>query len=120
MRGEDGRDWLADQLRAAGATVRPVAAYRRVVARLDAAELALLSSALATPANCCWIFSSSEAVGNLRRLAPGLDPAASVALASHPRIAQAAREAGFVDVRLVAPQTDAVVAALRPAQERAA
>ena len=113
VRGEDGRDWLADTLRARRATVDFVAAYRRRLPTLDAAESALLHSALAAPAAHRWLFSSSEAVGNLRRLAPAADWSRSAALATHPRIASAARQAGFGRVELAAPAPAAVVALLR-------
>jgi uroporphyrinogen-III synthase len=116
VRGEDGRDWLADTLRARGATVDFVAAYRRRVPALDAAESALLRSALAAPAAHRWLFSSSEAVGNLRRLAPAADWSRSSALATHPRIVSAARQAGFGQVELTAPAPAAVVARLRVQQ----
>jgi uroporphyrinogen-III synthase len=95
VRGEEGRDWLADTLRAAGCAVDFLAAYRRRAPRPDADGLALLAAAQADPAGHLWLFSSSEAVGHLRGLVPTADWSASAALASHPRIAQAARDAGF-------------------------
>jgi uroporphyrinogen-III synthase len=109
VRGEEGRDWLGQQLHAAGAQVHFVSAYRRLAPTLDAQGQALLAQALAEPAVHCWLFSSSEAVGHLLRLAPGASWVASWALASHPRIAQAARNAGFGRVDLVGPGTDAVL-----------
>ena len=51
-----------------------------------------MQAALARPAEHRWLFSSSEAVGQLRRLAPQADWGRSKALASHPRIAQAAKD----------------------------
>ena len=111
VRGEDGRDWLADTLRARGATVDFVAAYRRGASVLDAAAQALLRRALAAPAAHLWLFSSSEGVSHLRTLAPAADWSRSVALASHPRIAQTARELGFGQVALTAPSPAAVAAA---------
>lgn len=109
VRGEEGRDWLGQQLHAAGAQVHFVSAYRRMAPTLDAQGQALLAQALAQPAAHCWLFSSSEAVGHLVRLTPGADWTASWALASHPRIAQAARDAGFGRVDLVGPGADAVL-----------
>lgn len=113
VRGEAGRDWLAEQLRAAGATVRFVAAYRRRPPRLDGEAAALLQAARADPAGHLWLFSSSEAVGHLQALAPAADWSAALAAASHPRIAQAAREAGFGTVDAVAPHPEAVAALMR-------
>jgi len=51
-------------------------------------------------------------VGHLRGLAPGADWSAARAVASHPRIAQAAREAGFGRVDLAPPSAAAVAALL--------
>ena len=65
--------------------------------------------ALRAPAEHLWLFSSSEAVANLRTLQPQADWSASQALASHPRIAQAARKAGFATVVVVPPTPQAVV-----------
>ncbi len=120
VRGEDGRDWLADTLRARGAVVDFVAAYRRLPPLCSAAEAALLQSALEVPAAHLWLFSSSEAVANLRALAPTADWSHSAALVSHPRIAQAARAAGFGRVDLTAPVPAAVVALLGAWPARAA
>jgi len=111
VRGEEGRDWLAETLRVRGATVDFVAAYRRRPPELAADELALLQQTLTDPTEHLWLFSSSEAVGHLRRLAPAADWSRSAALASHPRIEQAARAAGFRRVDLVAPRPSAVAAA---------
>jgi uroporphyrinogen-III synthase len=109
VRGEDGRDWLADALRERGAELQFLAAYRRRVPALDAPALALLAAAQAEPAQHLWLFSSSEAVTNLRGLAPRADWSRSRAFGSHPRVAQAAREAGFGQVEWV-PSTPATVA----------
>lgn len=109
VRGEDGRDWLADTLRARGAQVGFVAAYRRLRPRLDGPQETLLASALRAPAEHLWLFSSSEAVANLCSLRPQADWSASQALASHPRIAEAARSAGFATVAVVPPTPQAVV-----------
>ncbi len=121
VRGEDGRDWLADRLRAAGAVVGFVAAYRRAAPRPGAAEQALLQVAQAAPAQHIWHFSSSEAVRHLQALAPGADWRAGLALASHARIAEAARAVGFGRVRLVPPAADeaASVLAIQAAIEAA-
>jgi uroporphyrinogen-III synthase len=121
VRGEEGRDWLADTLRARGAEVDFVAAYGRRAPQPDASGLALLRQAQASPGAHLWLFSSSEAVRHLCALAPGADWSRSPALASHPRIAQAAREAGFRPVALVPPNPEAVaawVAQAPPAEAR--
>ena len=106
-----GRQWLADQLLAAGAAVEQVVAYRRAAPAFTAAERALAQSAAAD--GSAWLFSSSEAIANLLAALPGQDWSAATALATHPRIAQAAQAAGFGRVRAAPPALDAVAAALR-------
>jgi uroporphyrinogen-III synthase len=113
VRGEDGRDWFAETLRGRGATLGFVAAYRRLPPQPDASALRLLAAALAAPAVHLWLFSSSEALLQLRRLAPGADWSAAQAVASHPRIAESARRAGFGRVDDVPPSPHAVAALVR-------
>ena len=113
VRGEDGRDWLAQRLREEGAEVAFVAAYRRLPPLLDAAGRALLAAARAKPEQHLWLFSSSEALGHLQALSAAADWSAAQAFASHPRIAQAALQAGFGQVELVAPTPEAVALQLR-------
>lgn len=106
VRGEAGRDWLAEQLRGAGAEVDFVAAYRRAAPRLDETAAALLAAAAAAPGQHAFSFGSSEAVQHLRDLRPAADWSAAQALAGHPRIAEAARAAGFGRVDVLPPQDD--------------
>lgn len=121
VRGESGRDWLAGRLAAAGATVDLLAAYRRGPAALDAARRALALAALAYPARHLWFFSSSESVQQLTASelldAPALCAALrrSVALATHPRIAQTARAAGFGRVLEARPELNDVVRCIQSA-----
>jgi uroporphyrinogen-III synthase len=112
VRGNGGRDWLGEQLRAAGADVRVVQSYGRAAPALAPDERALLDAALAEPARWTWMFSSSEAIDNLHALAPGARWDAGRALASHPRIAERARRLGFGAVTTIAPTPAAVAAAL--------
>jgi uroporphyrinogen-III synthase len=113
VRGEGGRDWLADTLRQHGALPHFVEAYRRTVPVPDAAGQAVLQAALAGPASHVWLFSSSEAVGHLPALVPGGRWGDARALATHARIADAASGLGFGQVRQVLPDPDAVAALLR-------
>ncbi|MES1161549.1 MAG: uroporphyrinogen-III synthase, partial [Rhizobacter sp.] len=114
VRGDGGRDWLADTLRRHGAQVDHVAAYRRAAPRLDAAERALLHAALAAPAAHLWFFSSSEAIAHLEALAsPGADWRSAQAIGTHPRIVERARQTGFVQVVEARPSLDAVVACIQ-------
>jgi len=107
-----GRDWLAAQLRGQGAEVEYLAAYCRQAPMPTPAEGALLEQALRRPGEHVWLFSSSEAIAALQQLAPGADWSAARALASHPRIAERARAAGFGAVGEVAPSPAAAAAAL--------
>lgn len=112
VRGEEGRDWLADALRSRGAEVDFIAAYRRSSPRLNETEAALLRDAIAEPEQHVWHFSSSEAIGHLgwlaRRLQPAPDWQHSRAIAPHPRIVQTARDAGFGQVQQVGVDVQAV------------
>lgn len=112
VRGEAGRDWLAERLRAAGAQVDFVAAYRRLAPAFDAPAAAVLAAALDRPQAHCWHFSSSEAIAYLVAACPGTDWASARALATHARIAQAARQHGFGRVDEVGVQAQDVAAAL--------
>ncbi|PXW96618.1 uroporphyrinogen-III synthase [Sphaerotilus hippei] len=122
VRGEDGRDWLAQRLCAAGAGVDLLAAYRRQPPCWSTAEVTLLRSLLAQAeatgrARPVWFFSSSQCIEHLAahlvddperlRAARSLP-----VLATHPRIAETARRLGFAEVRPVSPDAAAVVASL--------
>ncbi|WP_128001362.1 uroporphyrinogen-III synthase [Piscinibacter defluvii] len=113
VRGESGRDWLADTLRAHGAVVGFVTAYRRAAPLLDAAQRARLDAALHDPPRHVWLFSSSEAIDRLLALAPGAGAATACAVATHPRIAERARAGGFGAVHACRPEQDAVVACIQ-------
>ena len=113
VRGESGRDWLAERLREAGAGVGFVTAYERAGPVLDDAQRACLNEALAEPAAHTWMFSSSESIDHLLALAPGAEWREARALATHPRIAARARDAGFGAVHECRPALDAVVACLQ-------
>jgi uroporphyrinogen-III synthase len=113
VRGEGGREWLAQTLGAAGARVDMVAAYRRTLPRLDGEEAALLAAAQARPQAFVWHFTSSEAVRHLPLLAPGATWSSSSAFAAHERIAQAAREIGFAQVQTLAPGAEPLLLAWR-------
>lgn len=117
VRGEGGRDWLAHQLRLAGAQVDFVAAYRRVVVDLQGAAAGLARAARAEPLAHCWHFSSSEAIDNLVQASMKgdveCDWSHSLALVTHPRIGEAARRAGFGQVEPVGVHPQDVAAHLR-------
>ncbi|MBC7602109.1 MAG: uroporphyrinogen-III synthase [Ramlibacter sp.] len=104
-----GRDWLEQQLFAAKAQVTTVIAYRRGSPEWSAAQLA---RAAGFANDATWLFSSSQAIANLRDLLPQQTWQASRAIATHARIEQAARDAGFGVVCVSRPSVEAVVAAL--------
>ena len=116
VRGDGGRDWLADTLRSHGARVATVAAYGRVAPTFDEHAAALLRAAIERPQSHLWFFSSSEAIDNLATSAP---PAAAAewsraqAIATHPRIAARARQLGFAQVIESRPSLDAVAACIQ-------
>lgn len=105
-----GREWLLQQCEAAGAQVVALPVYERRCPVWTAGEAATASAAAAD--GSVWLFSSGEAVGHLQRLLPGQDWRHTPALATHPRIAAALRQAGFAQVRTVRPTVAAVLQAL--------
>ncbi|MFV0679560.1 uroporphyrinogen-III synthase, partial [Ottowia sp.] len=88
-----GRHWLAEQLQAAGVAVDQAVAYRRAAPVLTGMQRTLAQAAAQD--GSWWLFSSSEAVANLQKALPAQPWQAARALATHPRIAQALRAAGF-------------------------
>ena len=108
--GGVGRDWLAAQLLAAGAQVETVIAYVRASPQWSHEQLAQAQQG--AEADSVWLFSSSQAILNLRALLPGRNWANCRALATHPRIAREAQHAGFGVVCQSRPTLDAVTTAL--------
>ncbi|MFT3718014.1 uroporphyrinogen-III synthase [Pseudorhodoferax sp.] len=104
-----GRPWLAEQLAARGVALRQLVAYQRRLPPWDAAARA---GASAAGDGGLWLFSSSDAVRHLQRLLPGQSWARAAALATHARIAEAARGAGFGRVAVTQPTLAAVLASI--------
>lgn len=105
-----GREWFANRVAQAGAQADFVVAYQRCAPDFSAAESALAHQAATD--DSVWLFSSSEAVLNLLALLPGQNWSAAQAIATHPRIAAAARQAGFGRVSESRPTQSDVVAVL--------
>jgi uroporphyrinogen-III synthase len=112
VRGDGGRDWLADRLREAGATVETVGAYRRVAPSFAGAARGRLDATTASD-DVVWLFSSSEAIANLARAAGDVRWQKARAVATHPRIAARARGLGFGVVVEAGATFDAVVACIQ-------
>ncbi|MFM0170237.1 fused uroporphyrinogen-III synthase HemD/membrane protein HemX [Paraburkholderia sediminicola] len=101
VRGDGGREWLADRLREAGAEVDTVAAYRRLVPEPSIGGWARVHELLAGVPHV-WLLTSSEGVRNLHELAQDHLTADEIVqlkratlVTPHPRIAQTARALGF-------------------------
>ncbi|MFC6944430.1 fused uroporphyrinogen-III synthase HemD/membrane protein HemX [Paraburkholderia dipogonis] len=101
VRGDGGREWLAERLREAGAEVDTVAAYRRLVPEPSIGAWARVHELLAGVPHA-WLLTSSEGVRNLNELAHDHLTADEIAqlkraalVTPHPRIAQTARALGF-------------------------
>jgi uroporphyrinogen-III synthase len=105
-----GRDWLASKLRDAGASVEFVASYQRNVPVLDEREKAIAHGAASD--GSVWLFTSSEAISNLKSLCPDQGWDMALALTTHPRIAQAAQLAGFGTVKVSRPALAEVLASI--------
>ena len=106
-----GRDWLASQLETGGVQVKTAVAYVRDLPQWNVTQRAQAQAS--AQGGAWWLLSSSEGVDNLGRLVPGQDWAAARALCTHPRIADAARAAGFGVVAVSRPGLDDVAAFLQ-------
>ncbi len=116
LRAERGRDWLGERLQQAGATVTPLAVYSRQAHVPSADTRARLAAAAAGGLAC--VITSSDAVDALSDMLGGLPDVLAalrggIALASHPRIAERLRAAGFTRVAECSPRSAAVLTALR-------
>lgn len=118
IRGETGRELLADALRDAGAEVTQVAAYRRVAPAMDQARRAQLRNLL--DAKCDWIVTSSEALRTLMQMVQQVTDGSGVAkmqqqriIVPHVRIEETARMLGFLDITLTGSGDERLLAALQ-------
>jgi uroporphyrinogen-III synthase len=114
LRGEDvgtpsaSRDWLADQVRAAGGQVEFAAVYQRRAPQFSAAQTAWAQQAAVD--GSVWVFSSSQAVTHLPA---GIDWGQARCVATHERIAQAAHARGFAVVCTSRPALHDVAQSLK-------
>ncbi len=110
--GGSGRDWLAQQWRAAGSRVELVSSYERRAPQLT--SLQIEAAKAASQDRSVWLFSSSEAVANLTQQAglTGVNWQSARAIATHPRIQAAALQAGWGVVQPSRPALPDIVQAL--------
>lgn len=109
-----GRDWFANQVRQAGGQAEFVMAYQRGAPEFGRQERELALQA-ATDGSV-WLFSSTEAVSNLGTCLPGQSWAGARAVATHPRIAAAAQQAGFGRVQESRPTLPELIACIKQVQ----
>ncbi|KAG0192381.1 hypothetical protein DFQ28_009334 [Apophysomyces sp. BC1034] len=119
VRGDGGRELLADTLRAHGAVVDTVGAYQRRLPEPSVDAWQRVHALLADHAHA-WVLTSSEGVRNLEELArEHLNRDEIVALkrvpivTPHPRIGETARKAGFDTITVSGAGDQAIVHALR-------
>ena len=106
----EGRDWLAQQVIQAGASVEFVVAYSRRPPQWSAPQLEIAKQAAFD--GSVWCFSSSQAVLHLQAQLPNVQWNKACCLATHARIAQTARDVGFVHVVQTRPVLSDVLASL--------
>lgn len=118
IRGEAGRELLADTLRAHGIAVEQVAAYRRTAPTMDFELRRKLTALLQSEHD--WLITSSEAMRNLVQMAEQVAGKAGVQnlqqqrfFVPHARIEAMARELGFSKLILTRPGDAGLLAALQ-------
>ncbi len=112
FKGEGGRDWLADTLNKAGATIETISTYTRIP--LDVDNPAWQAIGEMDFSKSLWLLTSSEAVRYLGdtakdRFAQTLGSAS--ALCPHHNIADAAELIGFGEVFTTEPGDEALIKA---------
>ena len=105
-----GRDWLAQKIIHAGASVEFVVAYSRRPPQWSVLQLAIAKQAAFD--GSVWCFSSSQAVLHLQAQLPNVQWNRACCVATHTRIAQAARDVGFVHIVQTRPVLSDVLASL--------
>ncbi|HWZ47237.1 MAG TPA: uroporphyrinogen-III synthase [Herbaspirillum sp.] len=126
VRGQAGRDFFSEALQQIGVQVEHVSAYRREAPACDSVVVAQLRELL--DIDSVWIITSSEALGNLMQMLAQISLQTNVQatltdavakmrqkkiIVPHPRIAAAARLAGFSHVSLTGSGDERLLAALQ-------
>jgi uroporphyrinogen-III synthase len=106
-----GREWFANRVRHEGGEVDFVLAYQRGAPSFSPQERELALQAAND--GSVWLFSSTESVLNLGDWLPDVRWTNAVAVATHPRIAAAAKALGFASVLESRPTLPDVVATLK-------
>lgn len=118
VRGESGRELLTNALRAVGASVEQVAAYRRSAPLLNEVRREQLQALLSDDST--WVVTSSEALRNLLDMVDAVAGKPGVArlqqqrmIIPHVRIAEMARTLEFEHITLTGSGDESVIAALQ-------
>ena len=118
LRGETGRELLADALRSAGAEVEQIAAYRRTATVLTPSLTIELRHLLNT--DNCWVITSSEALQVLMQHVEQVEPQSGVVkiqrkklFVPHVRIQEVALALGFQSVVLTDAGDDGLFSTLQ-------
>lgn len=106
-----GRQWLTDQLQQRGVAVDFAPVYERQAPAITPSLLQTIESLRAQQA--LWLFSSSECVQHLVLCNPAWPWHTHTALATHPRIAQQAQQAGFGRVIETTPTLLSITASIK-------
>lgn len=115
VRGTQGRDWLAEQLRQQGVQVAAHAVYRRLPARWDDAALASLAAWARQRERPAWLLTSGEGIdavrANIERAELGRWWAGCRFVVTHPGLAQRLADAGIghpAGMAVCVPADDAI------------
>jgi uroporphyrinogen-III synthase len=114
FKGEGGREWLADTLKKAGASIEPISVYSRVPLDLDSPVWEAIQEM--DFSQSLWLLTSSEAVRYLGKVMKDqflqtLHTAS--AICSHHQIADAAEQIGFGEVFTSEPGDTALIEAAK-------
>jgi uroporphyrinogen-III synthase len=117
LRAEDGREWLGERFTQGGSTVDQLAVYSRRTCPPVSEAIRELLGCMASGVIPVTVFSSSEAVAALDEQLRAIDGGSAflrggIALATHPRIVEGLRAAGYSRISATAAADDDVVAKL--------
>ena len=106
-----GRDWLSQAITQVGGVIDSVAVYRRQLPVWNSGHLQ--AAQLLAKKHAIWVFSSSLALQNLATLLPCQLWHASIAITTHPRIAEKAHSLGFGHVAISRPTLPEIVQSIQ-------